>query len=119
MILDDRDARATGAGSNEPLGSSDGGGDTKGRTVDRASGNRRVRNRVEAWRYVLEMWEDAELRPDEAEDASDVMEAERPRACARVSAAVYEVWFEAIVGFAEEESCVGVSCGRFRSSSSM
>jgi hypothetical protein len=56
-----------------------------------------VRKRVDAWRYVLEMWDAAALRPEGAEDDSDDMDAERPRACDRLSAGVYSLRFEAIV----------------------
>lgn len=47
-----REARAAGAGSPLSTGS---GGVMSGSRVDRASGRRRVRNSVEAWRYVLEI----------------------------------------------------------------
>ena len=53
-----------GAGSNvaedEPLTGplDDGGGVISGRTVERASGSRRVRNNVDAWRYAFVMCED-------------------------------------------------------------
>jgi len=68
-----REALATGAGSVTPFGSPDGGGVINGRMVERASGSRRVRNRLEACRYVLETWEE-ECR--EEEEASDEMEDE-------------------------------------------
>ncbi len=55
MTLVVRDARAIGAGSAaaELLSASSeggGGGVMRGRTVDRASGSRRVKKRVDAWR---------------------------------------------------------------------
>lgn len=49
-----REATATGAGSVSDGGS---GGVMSGRRVVKASGSRRVRNRVEDWRYVFEIWE--------------------------------------------------------------
>ena len=52
LILELREAFATGAGSPFSTGS---GGAISGSTVVSASGSRRVRNRVEAWRYVLEI----------------------------------------------------------------
>lgn len=52
LILDDLDARTTGAGSGGSLVPSAGGGGgvTSGKTVERASGRRRVRNSVDACR---------------------------------------------------------------------
>ena len=84
-----REARATGAGS--PLSS---GGEIRGRRVERASGRRRVRKRVDAWRYVLEIWEgwrDAVVEPSEEE-----MDEERR---------LWEkVWEELIVAVGLEEA---------------
>lgn len=67
MVLD---ALATGAGSVVPLAPSVRVGVISGWTVDRASGSRRVRNSVEACRYVLEIL-DGVLRAevDEPRDA--------------------------------------------------
>lgn len=48
------------------------GGVMRGRSVVRASGRRRVRKSVEAWRYVLEMCEDCF-----EDDDNDEMEVER------------------------------------------
>lgn len=61
LILVFRDALATGAGSAIPLAPSEcvDGGVINGKMVERASGNRRVKNKVDDWRYVLEM-DDAE-----------------------------------------------------------
>ena len=56
-----------------------------------------MRKSVEAWRYVLEMCDAAALRPEGAGEESEEMEADRPRACERLSAAVYAVRFEGIV----------------------
>lgn len=52
LILVLRDALATGAGSAVPLAPSEWveGGVINGKMVERASGNRRVRNRVDDWR---------------------------------------------------------------------
>jgi hypothetical protein len=67
------------------------------------------------------MWDDAALRAEEVEDDSDEMEAENPRACERLSAAVYEVRFGAIVGLGtrvrvwfkvSSASCGCVGCGQ-------
>lgn len=59
LILVFRDALATGAGSAVPLLplACVVGGVIKGKMVERASGSRRVRNKVDDWRYVLEMEE--------------------------------------------------------------
>ena len=46
----------------------------RGKTVDRASGRRRVKNSVEACRYVLDTWVD-DGRADEIDD-SEEMDAE-------------------------------------------
>lgn len=65
------EARATGGGS--PC-SVDSGGVIKGRSVVRASGRRRVKKRVEAWRYVLDIcegWRDAV--DDERDDIDESM----------------------------------------------
>ncbi len=73
----DRDARATGAGSTPPFGSSEGGGVIRGRTVDRASGNRRVKKRVEAWRYAFVMCEEDEpWRAEDMDEESDEMDVD-------------------------------------------
>ena len=51
LIRVDREARATEAGSKASvLGSSEAGGVISGSTVESASGRRRVRKSVEAWR---------------------------------------------------------------------
>lgn len=52
LMREDREAFAAGAGSKGLLGSFSvwGTGETRGRTVERASGRRRVRKRVEACR---------------------------------------------------------------------
>lgn len=55
LILVVREAEATGAGVPS---SADDGGVMSGRTVLNASGKRRVKNKVEACRYVLEMWDE-------------------------------------------------------------
>lgn len=47
----------------------------RGRMVDRASGSRRVRNSVDACRYVLDMCEEGFLA-EEMEDDNDDMEAD-------------------------------------------
>lgn len=52
LILVVLEAAATGAGSPS---SAEPGGVMSGVRVVSASGNRRVRNKVEAWRYVLEI----------------------------------------------------------------
>jgi hypothetical protein len=54
LILVVRDALATGAGSEAPF-VSPAGGPTSGKMVVSASGKRRVRNKVDACRYVLEI----------------------------------------------------------------
>lgn len=70
LIRVDREARATGAGSKASVvGSSGAGGVMSGSTVERASGRRRVRKSVEAWRYVFVMWDDDdEWRADERDE---------------------------------------------------
>jgi hypothetical protein len=70
-----RDALATGAGSVES--SSVPGGVMSGRVVDRASGSRRVRKSVDAWRYVLDMCDEECCRADDRDDDRDDIEAER------------------------------------------
>lgn len=67
MIRVVREARATGAGSLDSFSEV-----ISGRIVVRASGSRRVRNNVEACRYVLDMCEDcfAELG-DESDDIEE------------------------------------------------
>lgn len=62
MTLVFRDAFATGVGSaNTSSLVPWPGGVTRGRTVERASGKRRVRNSVDACRYVLEIFDDCLL----------------------------------------------------------
>jgi len=79
LILVVREDLATGAGSKVvPLGSSDGGGVMSGRTVDRASGSRRVRKSVEDWRYVLEILDEDGWRAEDTEDESDDIEVAKP-----------------------------------------
>lgn len=73
LILVVREAFATGAGSAEAPESSSDGGVMRGRMVDRASGSRRVRKSVDAWRYVLDMC-DEEFLAEEMEEESDEME---------------------------------------------
>lgn len=115
LIREDRDALATGAGSKGAFESSDEGGETRGKTVDSASGKRRVRNNVEAWRYVFDMCEDDGLRGEATEDDSDEIEAVRTRDWARPSDARYELRFDAIVGLTDR---VRVWPGWFRCSRS-
>ena len=62
-----------GAGSLEPLASSPGGVMT-GSIVESDSGNRRVRKRVEDWRYILDICEEPCL-----EECKE--EIELPRSC--------------------------------------
>lgn len=73
MFLEDL---ATGAGSVDPFAPSAcvDGGVINGRMVLSASGNRRVRNSVELWRYVLETY-DEEWRPEADETSDDMDEA--------------------------------------------
>jgi hypothetical protein len=70
-----REDRATGAGSGSLPASSDGCGVINGCRVERASGRRRVRNSVEACRYVRDTWV-LDCRADEREDDNDDREAE-------------------------------------------
>ncbi len=69
-----REALDTGAGSTTPWADSGLGGVMSGRRVDKASGSRRVRNSVDACRYVLEVF-DEECRA-EVEEESDEMDDE-------------------------------------------
>lgn len=77
------EARATGGGSPSSTGSEMA---MSGSSVVRASGRRRVRKRVDAWRYVFEIWEGWREEVDEAEADGSVAEMgaaqmlfERPR----------------------------------------
>jgi hypothetical protein len=78
LILVVREALATGAGSKLPSASSDGVGVIIGRTVDKASGSRRVRNNVEAWRYVFDMCEEDECLAEDRDEESEDIEVDRP-----------------------------------------
>jgi hypothetical protein len=69
-------ALATGAGSDEGVSSGFGGVMT-GRMVERDSGSRRVRKRVDDCRYILEIWDEAcrkevELEREEMEEVRRV-----------------------------------------------
>jgi hypothetical protein len=72
LILVPREDLATGAGS---LSSAELGGIMIGRSVLRASGSRRVKNKVEACRYVLDT---GEGRLDPEDDREEMDEARRP-----------------------------------------
>lgn len=66
-----------GAGSGLAFVSSRGAGVITGRIVERDSGKRRVRKRVEACLYILEIWEEAcrELK-EERDDIEEVRRVE-------------------------------------------
>lgn len=72
LTLVPREDLVTGAGSPS---SAELGGVMIGRSVLRASGSRRVKNKVEAWRYVLET---GEMRLDPEDDREEMDEARRP-----------------------------------------
>lgn len=87
FILVFREALATGAGSVVPLAPSKctDGGAIKGKTVESASGKRRVRNKVDDWRYALEM---EEAWRAEVDELSEAIEGESVRADEKLSVAV-------------------------------
>jgi len=82
LILVDREARTTGAGSVNPFASDPSvDGVIKGKTVDNASGNRRVRNSCDACRYVLEICDGATRElVDETRDGIEVERTCDPKA---------------------------------------
>ena len=76
FILVDLEARTTGAGSVNPFTSEVSvDGVINGKTVDNASGSRRVKNNCDAWRYALEILL-VDGRED-VDDANDDIEFER------------------------------------------